>query len=343
MRALMVPAAMLLMVGLTACGDDAAEQAGDPAADGNAPGIAIGNTGLPACEYLSTEVTENGKPRKLVKDTHISLTFREGQVHAQAGCNQMSGPARLEGRKLIVDDLAQTEMGCPGDGRYEQDTFVAQFLTARPAFTGGAEGYSLATAAVSMKFAPKSKVLPVLPLEGTRWDITHTTQGPARGAADDPNGAVSAGMAPQGAYLQFGDGKVTGSDGCNSLFGDAVITGDTIAFGPIGTTKKACPDSDVVPQARQSVLAALTGAVEWSIDHNVLHLETPSGAGLQLQAAQNAEDLPLKVGDSDSVTPPCCKPDATGGPVSGGSSGVNPATVESTGPNTGTGGGPTGY
>ena len=303
--------AALLMLGLAGCGSDSAEQAADPAAGG---GPGVGSSRTPSGNFLSTEVTEGGQPKKLVKGTLISLNFHDGQVSANAGCNSMSGPVAFADGKMVVDSLATTEMGCPGDGRHEQDQFVGAFLTAKPAYVYDGTTLKLNTADVTMAFGPREQVQPDLPLEGTRWEVTHTTQGPGKDAADDPNAAVSAGMAPQNAYLEFADGKVTGSDGCNSLFGDATISGDTITFGPIGTTKKACPGM----QGSDGVLKVLTGEVGWSIDYNILHLENASGAGLQLSAAKNADDMPLKTGEADPAnTPPCCKPEATGGGPAG--------------------------
>lgn len=267
-------AAVLLMVGLAGCGDDAAEQAADPAATGNGAGR------TPTGEFLSTEVTEDGRPKKLVKGTLIALGFSDGEVRASAGCNTMSGPARFSDGTLIVTDLAMTEMGCPGEGRHEQDQFVAEFLTAAPAYSYDGTTLTLNTARVAMVLGPREQVQPDLPLEGTRWNVTHTTQGPAAGAVDDPNAAVSAGTAPAKAYLEFADGKVTGSDGCNRLSGSAEISGDVITFGPIASTKMACPGV----QGTEAVRKALTGAVTWRIDYNVLTLTSASGAGLQLQA-----------------------------------------------------------
>ncbi len=308
LRALAVPAAVLLLVGLTGCGEDAAEQVGGT-------GVGIGGK-QPAGNFLSTEVTEGGKPRKLVKGTLISLRFDDGQVSANAGCNSMSGPARFADGNLLVTELATTEMGCPGDGRHEQDQFVAEFLTATPAYTFDGTTLKLTTAEVGMVFGPREQVQPDLPLEGTKWNITHTTRGPARDAADDPNAAVSAGMAPEKAYLEFADGKVTGSDGCNRLSGTAVVKDDVIAFGPIASTKMACPGV----QGSDAVLAVLTGEVEWSIDYNALHLDNAAGQGLHLQAEEKAggkNDAP-----DAGATPPCCKPDADG------TDGAEPAIAE---------------
>src|SRR2546423_11077938 len=76
--------------------------------------------------FLSTSVTENGRPRPVVDGTRISLTFvADGhRLGAQAGCNQMGGPAAFEGGRLVVGDLATTEMGCDAP-RHAQDEWLA--------------------------------------------------------------------------------------------------------------------------------------------------------------------------------------------------------------------------
>src|SRR5262245_48511789 len=41
--------------------------------------------------------------------------------------------------------------------------------------------------------------------------------------------------------LELGaDGAISGTGGCNVMRGKATISGDTIAFGPIASTRKAC-------------------------------------------------------------------------------------------------------
>jgi heat shock protein HslJ len=327
-RALLVPA--VLVVGLSACGggDDTADQASDRpapgATSGATSGTAIGEPapGTPAGEFLSTTVVDGGRPKKLVPGTHISLFFGQGTIRADAGCNTMSGDARFENGRLVVGDLAQTEMGCPGDGRHEQDTWVATFLAAGPAYTYDGTTLDLRTSTAEIVLKPKEQVVPDLPLEGTRWDVTHVISGPAAGN-DDPNAAVSAGMAPSKAWLQFGDGKLTGNDGCNQLTGTATVTDDTVSFGDLASTKMACPGVDT-----RGVRAVLQGTVTWKITTAVLTLTHPSGAGLQLQAHRNASDLPATAPSdpgTGSVSPPCCKPlvgedGASGASGSGGGS-----------------------
>jgi heat shock protein HslJ len=272
---------VLVTAGLSGCGHDTVARAvGEP------------GSGTPTGEWLSTSVTAGGKAKTLVTGTRISLAFAEGQLRAGGGCNTMGGPVRFDGGVLIVDQLAQTDMGCTG-GLGEQDQFVAGLLTARPVYRYDGTRLELSTSDTDVVFGPKAQVRPAMPLEATRWVVTHLTEGPPPTASADPASAVSARPAPSDACLQFADGKLTGSDGCNSLFGDATITGSQITFGPIATTKKACPAMSGTDELR----AVLTGVVGWHIDDSVLTLTNADGAGLQLQAPA----------DTPVVTPPCCK------------------------------------
>lgn len=280
---------VLATAGLSGCGHDTVAQA-----------VGEASSGTPTGEWLSTSVTAGGKPKALVTGTRISLGFADGQLRAGGGCNTMGGPVHFAGGVLIVDQLAQTDMGC-ADGRGEQDQFVAGLLTARPAYRYDGTRLELSTADADVVFGPKDQVQPPAALAGTRWAVTHLTRGPSPTASADPTSSVSAQPAPSDAYLQFAEGKVTGSDGCNSLFGDAAITGSQITFGPIATTKKACQGMSGTDELR----AVLTGTVGWHINDNVLTLTNADGSGLQLQAPA----------DTPVVTPPCCKPLVTGPPM----------------------------
>jgi hypothetical protein len=103
---------------------------------------------------------------------------------------------------------------------------------------------------------------------------------------------------------------VTGSDGCNRISGSAGISGDVITFGPIASTKMACPGVE----GTGAVHEALTGEVHWRIDDNVLTLTSASGAGLQLRADETTVPAQATAEPSPAVTPPCCKPAATAEP-----------------------------
>lgn len=45
-----------------------------------------------------------------------------------------------------------------------------------------------------------------------------------------------------GATVQFSDDRVTGNGGCNDYFGDYELAESILKIGPIGATRKSCPE-----------------------------------------------------------------------------------------------------
>ena len=72
--------------------------------------------------------------------------------------------------------------------------------------------------------------------------------------------------------IMFGtDGTVSGSAGCNTYNGTYTVDGSSISFGPLATTKMACPVADTAVET--AFLAGLAGAKTWSIQTLFLVLE----------------------------------------------------------------------
>jgi putative lipoprotein len=74
------------------------------------------------------------------------------------------------------------------------------------------------------------------------------------------------GVAPGlGAIIEIAaDGKVTGSGGCNRITSEASVAGPYMSFGPIVSTKMACPP-DIMDQ-ESNFLSALADTRLWRID-----------------------------------------------------------------------------
>jgi putative lipoprotein len=73
-------------------------------------------------------------------------------------------------------------------------------------------------------------------------------------------------------------GKVTGSGGCNRLFGTAEISGDRIRFAGIGTTRMAC--APALMDQEQKFLGALAEARTFRIEGPYLKVHDAGGAEL---------------------------------------------------------------
>lgn len=199
---------LLLAVGLAGCGRETNTQAGT-AGPGGEP---WGRT------FLSTSVTENGQPKPLVEGTRISLRFdgERRQLGAQAGCNSMGGPASFDDGRLVVDDLATTEMGCDPP-RHAQDEWVSRFLTSRPRSTLDGPTLTLDNGTVRMVLEDRKVAEPDRALRGTKWVVDTIIEGET--ASSVPAGAE--------AHVVIGDGDdrdhFTGHAGCNGMGGNSAV------------------------------------------------------------------------------------------------------------------------
>lgn len=79
-------------------------------------------------EFTSTEV----RGHSLVEGTSVRLTFEDGAIAAQAGCNTIFGGASwADGVLTSEGQLAMTMMGCDGD-LPAQDQWLSDFLASEP-------------------------------------------------------------------------------------------------------------------------------------------------------------------------------------------------------------------
>lgn len=77
--------------------------------------------------------TDTATGYEVVPGSIIEITFGQNRVSARAGCNTMMGPASWSDETLHLDGpLASTMMAGPEE-LMQQDTWLANFLTANPA------------------------------------------------------------------------------------------------------------------------------------------------------------------------------------------------------------------
>lgn len=208
--------------------------------------------------------------RSLVAGSTVRLTFHDGGVSASAGCNSMGGPYRIEGDRLIADQLATTEMACD-PALMEQDRWLADLLGGATIALDG-DTLTLTKVAVRLTLLDREVADPDRPLLGTRWVVDGLISG----------GAVSSVPAGVTAALTFSDGRVEVEAGCNTGGGAIRVTETTIDFGPIGLTKIACAPG--VMAVEGAVTTVLFGIVGYTIDAGSLTLDA-GGVGLMLRAA----------------------------------------------------------
>ncbi|MFD4642131.1 META domain-containing protein [Lentzea sp. NPDC058436] len=244
--------AVVLLVAATGCGGSSAGQSAN----------------LRGKVYVSSSVTEQGKPRAMVEGTRVELRFTDDdRLIAHAGCNQMQGPVSLDDGKVTVTELGMTAMGCPKPELHEQDTWLSKVLDAKPSWKLDGTDLVLTGANSEIVLAPEQPAT----LEGA-WTVNGLV-------TKDAASSVPAGVK---ATVSFQNGNLSINTGCNLNGGDRPyeLSGQTIKaeLGPI--TDMACDGVNEVETALTQAFSG--GGPTYKIDRNTLTLTNQEGVGVTL-------------------------------------------------------------
>ncbi|HUV16982.1 MAG TPA: META domain-containing protein [Ilumatobacteraceae bacterium] len=251
--------ALLALAGLTvaACGSD----------DDGSSGGSVTAADLDGRTFVSTEVTGYD----LVEGTEINMTFLADSMSVSGGCNSMNGGFEIDEGVLTAGPFAATMMACDLP-LMDQDTWLNEFLSSLPTIELDGETLTLASGDTTMTLDE----LQPSTLVDTTWTVTGTVA----------NEAVSSVPMDATASITIADdGTVAVDTGCNTGSGSVEVGDDTLTFGPIATTKMACPPEQT--ELETSVLSVLQGEVTYTIDGDSLSLRSGEGAdevGLELTA-----------------------------------------------------------
>lgn len=233
-------AAIALAALVAACGDD-----GSPVASGAAD--------LDGRQFVLTAAS--GFER--VAGTTVSIRFDDGNVGADAGCNSIGGPYRLDGSTLVVEGLAMTEIGCDPD-RHAQDDALAELLTEQPTVTLDGDRLVIETSATRLELLDREVADPDRPLVGPTWTLDTIITGEA--ASTVPGESTFT--------IRFDrDSSAIVVAGCNDAAvpydsgpGDFPSAGE-IQLGPAtSSTDRTCPE------AERHLLEVLSGEITYEID-----------------------------------------------------------------------------
>jgi heat shock protein HslJ len=247
----------LFLFPLTACGHDAAT------------GAAATPTGK---TYLSTAVTENGKPKQLAPHTRVRLQFTDdGKLVANAGCNSMQTKVSTADGKLTLDNqIEQTAMGCLGQLQ-AQDGWLGGILAAKPTWKLDGSKLDLTAGSTTISLTDQKVVEPALALDGTKWALSSVIIGEA----------ASHTAGSEKAWLSLNGERVTGSTGCNDFQGMVARSTGKLTFGELATTRRACAGD--AAKLESQLLKGLKGDVTYQVDGSTLKLRSSSG-GLDFTA-----------------------------------------------------------
>jgi len=186
-----------------------------------------------------------------------SVQFEAGQAQGFSGCNTFSGAYQLEGDRLKLGQLASTMMACEEPGSSLEQAFQQAFAGTLRFSVDGERLLVTAAAGASLLFEREAPAQ----LAGSTWKVTNY---------NNNRQAIVGVIGEPDITMSFGNGKVSGSAGCNEFHASYATQGNGIRFGPVATTRRACAEPLMTQE--QEFLAALASAVSWRIDGNVLDL-----------------------------------------------------------------------
>ncbi|MFD3403120.1 META domain-containing protein [Kribbella sp. NPDC058693] len=220
--------------------------------------------------FLSTSVTEDGKPKQLAPKTRVRLQFTDdGRLVADAGCNSMQSKVSTKDGKLALDgELASTAMGCPGP-QQGQDSWLAGIISAKPTWKLDGNKLDVTAGSTTISLENREILEPDLPLDGTRWILSSVISGDSVGHF----------AGSENVWLTLNGERVTGSTGCNDFQGVVARSTGKLTFGELATTRRACAGNPATLESQ--VLKGLKGEMTYHI----------SGATLQLRSANGGLDF----------------------------------------------------
>jgi len=266
-------AGLVLTGALAACGDSSSSEPEDAGSDSASPSASQSpsesasespsesaspslDPAVLANSYVSTQVTGYD----LVANTSIRLTFEDGNLSANAGCNTMFAPYELTEDTLAwTGEPAQTMMGCVED-LAAQDEWLAGLLTGGVEAASTASGLTLTSGDVVIELAraPEEDLQQLL---GKTWTVVATM---ADGKTDRIPQSITRPRIVAGA-----DGLSRLNTSCNTGRTTVTVDETSITFGHPAITRRGCQEPERTIEQR--VLAVVDGTSDYVVfDGSVL-------------------------------------------------------------------------
>ncbi|MCA9971355.1 MAG: META domain-containing protein [Anaerolineales bacterium] len=182
-------------------------------------------------------------------DPTLRLTA-DYQLSGSTGCNSFFASVTVEDGAWSVGEMGSTLIGCMDD-LMAQETAVLAHLQSATGHTLAANQLTIHTPDGDLVYAPA----PDASLEDTRWTLSGLVE----------KEAVVSTWVDAEVFLQFVDGQVSGSAGCNRLSGTYTVDGRTLTLSPLGMTRMACEEERTAREAEVAeMLTQVAGfAIEW--------------------------------------------------------------------------------
>jgi len=212
----------------------------------------------------------------------------DGTLGGFDGCNRYRGSYSVAGTAIhIPGEMITTRMSC-SEPLMRRASAYAEAL-------GRATSFIIEGNRLSLRDSPGKEVAAFeasrRDLAGTSWQVT---------AYNNGKQAVVSVITGTGITARFGgDGRVTGSAGCNQYFAEYLIDNGSMAIGPPGATRRFCADPKGIMDQESGFLAALRSAATFRLEGDRLALRTTDGA-MALTLLQDSAAASTSVAGAES-------------------------------------------
>jgi heat shock protein HslJ len=260
------PAAVLLVVALTAaCGDSSDSSSSPSPASTDASPSTLDAAALDGRSYASTSV----EGAELAEGTTVEVGFEGDTMSVWAGCNTAFGPFEVDGTTIAwTSEPAATMMMCD-PGLVEQDRWLADLFRSGVDATAEGDALTLQADGVTIELATDTSD-DLASLLGRTWTAIGTVS----------EGAVSRlPVDTRRPRLDVGaDGLSRLFTGCRSGRVRVQVEGPALVFSNVTLQRGRC--TGPAGQTERAVLALLDGASDSAELHDHLLVVTKGGEGL---------------------------------------------------------------
>jgi heat shock protein HslJ len=219
-----------------------------------------------------------GQETQVLPGTELTVSFRDGNLNGNAGCNGFFGGYQIsDGMLMIGEAVGMTAMACPDDISAQERDFMTALLSS-------ASFEVLDTEASLLNGNGDPVVWLAMPgagIEGREWQLESYV---------DAEGQEQAVLQGTEITALFAEGQVAGSAGCNNYFGGYTLAGSQLSIdGPLGTTRMLCPEPEGVMEQEQAYLAALGQTSSYELGDAKLVLLNADGNPVATYGEQGPE------------------------------------------------------
>jgi heat shock protein HslJ len=220
-------------------------------------------TQLEGTEWVLVRYGPTAAPVEPLADNAPTLSFDNGNLGGNTGCNHYGGDYRIEGDRLIIDELFQTLIGCPEPVMAQEEAYL-DALRAADTFTLTGDSLTLFYEGGELFFArhqpPADETL-----ERTEWQLTTFVSGETARSL----------LAGTEITAIFQGGTVNGNAGCNDYHAAYVLAGNELAIGDTAATRIYC---DGIMDQENEFLRTLRSVQSFEIDGRQLSLHHGDGS-----------------------------------------------------------------